>query len=123
MSKLAGYSPEDQEIIRQLMPLLIEVQVNSGVIAESDAAIKAAMPAAFDDVVVVVEKLTKELARFPRADAATLLRIKTLTLKLLAGRVQKSRGTFDRSSLLSWLAQAFEDARQVSTAVDEYLCG
>lgn len=121
--KLETYSVEDQASIKRLMPLLIEVQVSSGAIAESDTAIKEALPEAFADVCAVIDKLNGDLGGFAHADADTLKRIKALTLRLLAGQAEASQGRIDRAALMSWLAQAFRDARQVSNAVDEYLCG
>lgn len=121
--KLQTYAVDDQEVIKQLMPFLIEVQMASGAIEESDSAIKAALPAAFEDVCAVVDKLNADLANYSHVDASTVRRIKGLTLKLLASAVEKAQGRIDRAALFTWLASAFSDARQVSTAVDEYLCG
>lgn len=123
MSKLDGFSPEDQVTVRQCMPLLIEAQVALGLVAENEAAIKAAMPAVFEMAVAVVEHISSEFASMTGYDAAAKKRIRALGIRFMFFQLENAKTAFDTKDLLQWLSDGIKDAKEVSNAVDEYLCG
>ena len=50
-------------------------------------------------------------------------RIKALACKLIAGQIFSGKLEFTDEAIRAAMPQAIEDARQVVTAVSEYMCG
>lgn len=123
MSKIAAYTPEDQTLIKQVMPLLLEIQVARGFIAENDEALKAALAPGLAMTLRLVDTLNAGLEKLHGYDAGGLARIKTLTLKFVIGKAEACTAAITEAHLLDWLTEALRDASQISNAVDEYLCG
>ncbi|MBU9200128.1 hypothetical protein KTD31_01755 [Burkholderia multivorans] len=123
MSKLAGYTEDEQVRIKATFTRLLELKVSKGTVEESDEAIKAALPQAFMEacqVVVTVDACMSQLSHYPDADQR---RIRTLAIELIEGQISSGKVVATEEAVKAATREAVNDARQVVVAVDEYLCG
>lgn len=123
MSKLSGYPEEQQPRIKATFTRLLELKVSKGTVAESQAAIKEAMPQAFMEacqVVVTVDACMSQLSHYPDSDQS---RIRLLAEQLIEGQISSGKVGATEEAIQSATREAVKDARQVVVAVGEYLCG
>lgn len=123
MSKLDGYAEEDKGIIKDVMCYAVEVQMDKGLIAESDEAIRAAMPSMFDAAKLSFDYLQGSLAGLVGYDAGGLRRLKTLSIMLFTGQIKEAKASITNEDMLAWMKTSISDARATVSAVDEYLAG
>lgn len=123
MSKLDGYSPEDRKSITSLMSYSVQVQLAHGHIPETDDAVRAAMPAAFEGVKGSVDFLNTSLTQVSGLDSTGLTRVKNLALQLFSGTMGKCKSTMSAELMLHWMRTCLSDARHTALAVEEYLAG
>jgi nicotinamide mononucleotide adenylyltransferase len=123
MSKLSGYTEDEQPRIKATFTRLLELKVNKGTVAESETAIKAALPQAFMEacqVVVTLDACMRQLAHYP---AANQERIRSVATQLIEGQIASGKVAGTEEAVQAATRVAVDDARQVVTAAEEYLCG
>lgn len=123
MSKLAGYPEEDKAIIKDVMSYAVEVQMGAGVIAESDDAIRSAMPAMFEAAKQAVDYLLEMLRGQTGLDIGSMNQLKHLSMTFFMGRIEKAKASISSEEMLAWMKSSVLDARSTICAVDEYLAG
>lgn len=123
MSKLAGYTEDEQVRIKALFTRLLELKVYKGTVEESNAAIKAALPQALMEacqVVVTVDECMSRLSHYPEDDQR---RIRAIATALIEGQISSGNVAGTEDAVKAAARAAVNDARQVVVAVEEYICG
>ncbi len=123
MSKLSGYTEDQQQRIKATLVRLVEAKVAKGVVAESDEAIRAAMPQAFMEACQVVSTVDACMFHWNHYPAEHQVRIRAIGTQLVEGQITSGQVDATEIAVRAAVRLAVEDARQTVIAVEEFLCG
>ncbi|KVP17090.1 hypothetical protein [Burkholderia ubonensis] len=123
MGILSSYTQDEQQRMKETACRLVEARLYAGKLAESEAAIKAAMPQAFKEAIPVVLTLDECMARLPHYEVVPQQRIREIATQLIEGQLVNGKVADNEESIKAATRQAVNDARQAVVAVEEYLCG
>jgi hypothetical protein len=123
MSKLEAYTDKDQQLVRQALIGLVEIQLQNGVVARDNASIKAAMPQGLEMAKALVDTLNVCRAKRVGLDADAQTRVKNLAMALALGALAQSSAEMTPQSVAVQARSSFIDACSTIIAVEEFLCG